>query len=170
MPTSKFYTDPAFNSRHEQMLGTQSATLTASGTNTLATVFSLPPFIRNQKVSYVRVRTVGTTAATGSILVFTFVGPSDTVQGVSGPTGTGAAVTTNTLTMTPVNTAGSFVDGVFTQVLTAPYPGGTQTNTIDVAMGSNTPATVTYIGTGTASAQSIGTYVVSLELSEEFVG
>jgi len=169
MATTKFYTDPSSNARETFVVGTQSATLTASGTNTLA--ITMPIFIRNQKLSYIRVRTIGASAAnvTGGALVFTFVGPSDTTQGVSGPTGTGAAVATNTITVTLSNTTGSYADGVFTTTLTAPYPGGTQTATIDVAVASNTAPTCNYVGTGTASAQLIGTFAIDFEVSEEWV-
>jgi hypothetical protein len=157
------YPDPQFNApAQESVVGTpnnpvSAGTTTASGTNSFAVAagtggngaFVFPKWVNPTKVNSIRVY-VGTAPASNVTgLLFTFLNGTNTVG--SALIGTNAANTTVDATLAS-NTFGS------TGALTSP----TIFTTTNGQMG------IVITGTGTASAQALGSYAIDLVLQNWF--
>ena len=135
------YQDPQFNVRYEVpvVFAAASGTATASGTNSVATAITIPyKPKRATNISAVRVRV--TTAPAANWTALTHILKNGTATFATWATGT--------------KTAGEWVDATVTAA--------------NAKLDADTQPTCDYDGTGTASAQTAGTFDIHFEVTEQF--
>lgn len=165
------YSDQKFYSRNfeDVALGT-SGTLTASGSNALATTLRLPKFARRTAINKIRVVIAAAPATNVTVTVLNFLNGTATFAVATVGTHTAGEILDATVVATfdGVAASGSNLTVPLTTFtmpngLTGVKAAGTNSNAVFAADGQ---PTLTVVATGTASGQSYGTYDMWFELQE----